>query len=157
MKEYSSLSEAHVNDVIEWAQEHPDRMARMRHEDKEFRLQHEVLQSVVDAAVEECIEKFWHVLVSVRWEEDADALRPVASLLRNGYKRADGLDISIDMEERRVVIDIDNEVVTRLHNFDDRSPLDDMETTTVDPESWKGSTPTDADVSLFGGDRSDEV
>jgi hypothetical protein len=55
------------------------------------------------------------VLVNVR-SQDADALRPVASLLRNGFERADGLDITIDTDERRVIIDVADEVVARLND-----------------------------------------
>ena len=42
-RQYLSLSEAHVNAAIEWAQEHPDRMAAMRREDEELRLRHDIL------------------------------------------------------------------------------------------------------------------
>lgn len=148
---YPPLSEAHVNAAIEWAQEHPDRMAAICREDEELRLRHDILQSAVDAAVEECIEKLWPVLVNVRSDEDANALRPVASLLRNGFERADGLDIRIDADESRITIDVDDEVVARLHDFDDGSPPDDVETATANREDWADSTPTDAGESLFGG------
>jgi uncharacterized protein (DUF433 family) len=150
-KQYPPLSEAHVNAAIEWAQEHPDRLAAMRREDAELRLRHDILQSAVDAATEEVIEKLWPILVNVR-SQDADALRPVASLLRNGFEHADGLDISIDADERRITIDVADEVVARLHDFEDRSPSDDVETATADREDWDDSTPTDAGESLFGGD-----
>lgn len=132
-RQYPSLSEAHVNAAIEWAQEHPDRMAAMRREDEKLRLRHDILQSAIDAAAEECIEKLWPVLVNVR-SQDADALRPVASLLRNGFERADGLDISIDADERRITIDVADEVVARLHDFGDESPSDDVETGTAGHE-----------------------
>jgi uncharacterized protein (DUF433 family) len=153
-QQYPPLSEAHVNAAIEWAQEHPDRMAAMRREDEELRLRHDILQSAVDAGVAECIEKLWPALVNVR-SQDADALRPVASLLRNGFERADGLDITIDADERRITIDVADEVVARLHDFEDGSPPDDVETATADRKDWADSTPTDAGESLFGGDRDD--
>lgn len=94
----------------------------------------DILQSAVDAAVKEYIEKLWSVLVNVRSDEDADALRPVASLLRNGFERADGLDITIDTDEGRITIDVADEVVARLHDFDDRPPSDDLETAIADRE-----------------------
>lgn len=150
-KQYPSLSEAHVNAAIEWAQEHPDRMAAMRREDEQLRLRHDILQSAGDAATDEVIEKLWPILVNVR-SQDADALRPVASLLRNGFEHADGLDISIDTGERRITIDVADEVVARLHDFEGGSPSDDVETATANREDWADSTPTDAGESLFGGD-----
>ena len=95
------------------------------------------------------------MLVNVRSDKDADALRPVASLLRNEFENADGLDISIDTGKRRITIDVANEVA-RLHDFEDESPSDDVETATTDREDWTDSTPTDAGEPLFGGDSDGE-
>lgn len=74
----------------------------------------------------------------------------------NRFGHADGLDITIDTDERRVTIDVADEVVARLHDFEDGSPSDDVETGTAGREDWTDSTPTDAGESLFGGDRNDE-
>ena len=112
---YPSVSEADVAAAIEWAQDHPDRMVAIRRENEELHRQHAILQSAVDAAVMQCGEKLRSLLGTDSMENGTD-YRPAASLLRNGFQNADGLDISIDTNSNRVVIEVDEDVVA---NFQD--------------------------------------
>lgn len=154
---YPQLSEEHVREAVEWAEEHPERMAELRREKEELRLRHDILQSAVDAAVAEKLDKLWPVMVNVRSREDANALQPLASLLRGGFERADGLDINIDTDERRVVIDVADEVVARLNDDIDASLSNELEPATANREDWSDYTPTDAGEALFGGDINERV
>lgn len=103
---YPRLSEKHVQVAIEWAKAHPGRMAALRREDEELRLQHDLFQSAVDAGVTECIDEIWSLMVNAK-ATGGDPVRPVSNLLRNGFETADGLRIELDTEQRRVVISVD--------------------------------------------------
>lgn len=105
---YPSLSEGHVNVAIEWVQEHPETMDTIRRENEEIRRQHDILQSAVDAAVEESLDSLWTAMVNAKSSDEIDPVRPIASLLRTGFENADRLGIEIDTEDRRVVIHVGN-------------------------------------------------
>lgn len=110
---YPSVSEADAAAAIEWAQDHPDRVTAIRRENDELHLQHAILQSAVDAAVMQCNEQL-RTLLDARSAENSNDHRPVASLLRNGFQNADGLEISVDTATNRVVIEVDEKVVARF-------------------------------------------
>lgn len=43
------------------------------------------------------------------------------SLLRNGFEHADGLDITIVTDEGGVILDVADEVVAYLHDFEEEA------------------------------------
>lgn len=162
-QQYPLLSEEHVREAIAWADEHRDRLESIRRKDAERKLRRDTLQSAVDAAVEESLDRLWSVMADAKAEEGLDPVRPVASFLRNGFENADGLDIHIDGADRRVVINVADEVVARLNDDIDASPSDEpkpsekLETATAGRGDWSGSTPTDAGEAAFGGDINERV
>ncbi|MGQ4557322.1 DUF433 domain-containing protein [Halobellus sp. GM3] len=116
-RHFPHLSEAHVSVAVEWAEDHPDRMERIRQENRELQLQHDIFQSVVQAVVEDCLEDLWSVLVNAR-SRDVDTLNPVTSLLRNGFEHADGLDIGVDTDAGTITIDVADKLVNSMGDFD---------------------------------------
>lgn len=112
---YPTLTEGHVEVAIEWGNDNPDRLAELRDETIQLRMQHDVLQAAVDATVATCLERLWDVLVTTR-EQNADSLRAVASVLRNGLEHTDGLEISTDADERRITIDVTEPEIARFQD-----------------------------------------
>lgn len=120
---YPHLDEGHVRTAIEWAEANPETLAAVRRRDEAVRLRHDILQSAVDAAVGDCIDTLWSVLVNTKSsaDRDVDPVRPVGSVLRNGVENAAGLDITIEVDEGRVIIDVADEVVARRNDGIDAS------------------------------------
>jgi uncharacterized protein (DUF433 family)/predicted transcriptional regulator len=131
LEQYPVLSQDHVRTAIEWAEENPERLEADRQKDRDIRLNHDILQSAVDAGVEESLDNLWSVMADSKAEDGLDPVRPVASMLRNGFENADGLDIHIDTEESRVVIDVADVVVARLNDSIDASSSDEDSATGV--------------------------
>lgn len=137
---YPRLTQEHVQTAIDWAEDNPERMAEIQQETTTLKQQHDIFQSAVDAGVEEVINSLWKFLADAK--TTSDPVRPIGSLLRNGFEQADGLEIDIDTENNQVIFNVDVSVLD----------IDSLETATANNDNWTDSTPTDAGNSLFDDD-----